>query len=295
MLWKADVGIFTYPILPLANKRPTLVVIYDMQFWTEESERSPANRLVLAMVKLMASKATRIITISQFSRAEIIKFLGVRPDKVVVAYPGCDYAPGGSEFSLKTLQQKWNIPSRYILSVPGTFARRKNVANLLVAYSLIPPSIREECKLVLVARKVGADWPKVRDSILTLGLRESVIITDYVSNRELVSLYQHAQFLIHPSFYEVFGLPVLEAMSVVTPVISSNRSSLPEVVGNGGILFDPSDSTELSMHMLRVIRDENLRRKLGVVGQIRAREFTWPSMVNTIADAIKTIERRTAL
>jgi len=278
-----NVMIYTYPLVPLVATKPSIIFIYDMQYWEEPSERSFTNRFVLSMVKFSALRSNKIITISQFVKKSIIKYLRINSEKIVVAYPGYEHVIlNGNTHS--------HIPhNKYILTVLGTFAKRKNAISLLKAYSLLPNDIRSTYKLVIVASKKGPEWPHVQETILNLGLNKNIVITGHISKEELISLYRHAEMLVHPVVYEGFGLPVLEAMAIGTPVIAGNKTSIPEVAGDAALLVDPNDARELSIAILKLIQDDSLREELREKGIVRSRKFSWKRMAETVLRALKEV------
>lgn len=285
----ASVAIYTYPVVPFVSSKRSLVFIYDLQFWNEPSERSLSNRFALGWVRLAALRATKIVTISDFSKREIVRFLHVAPSKVVVAYPGYEHILTYKPTSFDSLRQRLNLQTKFILTVPGTFAKRKNVRCLLKAYSTFPKDVRDKHKLVVVGREKGAEWPLVQRDIFSLGLGRDVILTGAVSHEDLVALYRHTEVLVHPTLYEGFGLPVLEAMAIGTPVVATDRASVPEIAGDAAFLVNPNDPEELARAMAKVIENAEIRREMREKGLSRAKLFSWGKMVRTIIDTLEGV------
>ena len=214
-----------------------------------------------------------IITVSQQSRKDILHFLPVSPDKVMVIPEAADsrFRPLPDDVVASVLQ-RYDIPKPYILYV-GSLAPRKNLPRLLRAYA----RVREwhpAWRLVIVGARKWKTTP-IFATVQQLELEPYVHFTGYVADEDLPALYNGADLFVFPSLYEGFGLPVLEAMACGTPVITSNTSSLPEVAGDAALLVDPHDVEAIAAAMHRVLTDPDLARKLRKKGLARASQFTW--------------------
>ena len=214
-------------------------------------------------------KIDHVVTISQCSKRDIMEKLGVPEDRISVIYQGVEF----DRFSPKPLVSSGRAENPpYILCVSGSDPT-KNIQSLIHAYSKLPNRILKEFQLVLAGdlerdRRLG-------ETITQLGLENNVVMTGIVSDERLVRLYQDATVFVFPSLYEGFGLPLLEAMACGCPVISSNRSSIPEVVGDAGILLDPLDIAAMSHAIDRVVTDSNFAEQLRVAGIRQAKQFSW--------------------
>jgi len=220
-------------------------------------------------------RADRIITISEFSKNEIIKYVGYPKDKIDVVYPAVDhkiYTKSRGKKILKNL----NIPpdSRIILYV-GSEQPRQNVPNVIKAFSKLKKQI-SDIKLVKIGRP---QFYGAREEILglvdDLNLTKDVFFIDYVSEEDLPRWYNAADVLVYPCEYAGFGLPPLEAMACGTPVITSNTTSLPEVVGDAGIMIDPHDVDLIADMMYKVLTDSELSEELSKKGIERSKRFNW--------------------
>lgn len=218
-------------------------------------------------------EADAVIAISEHTRKDLIDF-GVDEKKIYCIYHGVKK----QEVSIPeaAIKRKYNIPSgkQYILYV-GTEKPRKNFVRLLQAFAMVREYVIDAYIL-----KVGdAGGKKYRKQSLktlkALGLLNRVTFTDHVSEEELTTFYDMADVFVFPSLYEGFGLPPLEAMASGTPVISSNISSLPEVIGNAGIMVNPYDVGALAKEIIRVLRSDTLQRKMKANGLEQAEQFTW--------------------
>ena len=221
------------------------------------------------MIPNPLEKIDHVVTISQCSKRDIMEKLGVPEDRISVIYQGVE----SNRFSPSPLVSsgRGEAPP-YILCVAGSDPT-KNVQSLLHAYSKLPSRILKDYQLVL-----AGDLQRDRllcELITQLGLENNVVMTGIVSDERLVRLYQDAAVFVFPSLYEGFGLPLLEAMACGCPVISSNLSSIPEVVGDAGILLDPLDITAMSHAIERVLTDSKLAEQLRVAGLRQAKQFDW--------------------
>lgn len=184
------------------------------------------------------------------------------------------------------VKTKYSINDDYIL-FSGTIEPRKNIGTLLQSFAEVLKRVKEPLKLVIVGKK-GWLFEGVFSTVVRLRIEQSVVFTDYVSDEELAALYKGAKIFIYPSLYEGFGLPPLEAMSAGVPVIASNVSSIPEVVGDTGILIDPSDNEGLANEIIGLLEDEQKRNMMAVKGKIRAAHFSWQT---TMAKTFEVYEK----
>ena len=221
------------------------------------------------MIPNPLEKIDHVVTISQCSKRDIMEKLGVPDNRISVIYQGVEFdrfCPNPSGNS-----ERPDAPS-YILCVAGSDPT-KNIKSLIHAYSKFPNRLLNNYQLVL-----AGDLQRDRmlcETIKQLGLENNVVMTGIVSDERLVRLYQEAAVFVFPSLYEGFGLPLLEAMACGCPVVSSNRSSIPEVVGDAGILIDPLDLTAMSQAIERVLTDSTLAERLRGAGLRQAKRFDW--------------------
>jgi glycosyltransferase involved in cell wall biosynthesis len=223
-----------------------------------------------------------LITVSESTRDDLIRLFRVPAGKITVIPHGADarFLPAGDPDPVSELVRKYDLTSPFILFL-GTLEPRKNLVTLVRAFASLKEKIPHA--LVLVGQK-GWKCEAVFQTVAALGLQDRVRWTGYVPDEERVLFYQAADFLVYPSWYEGFGMPLLEALQSGCPVIATRVSAIPEVVGEAGLLVDPSRSEELSQAMLRLIREPGLRDHLREAGLARARQFSWE------ASARKTLE-----
>jgi glycosyltransferase involved in cell wall biosynthesis len=226
------------------------------------------------LMRVSARKALKIIAISENTKKDIMDCFGIEDEKIRVIYLGVDrqFSPQPDPNEADVLS-KYNLPSGYILNV-GTLEPRKNLLRLINAYKMVASTREPVPKLVIVGWQGwrNEDLGKlVRES----GLADQVVLVGYVPDDDLPTLYRNATVFVYPSLYEGFGLPPLEAMACGTPVITSNVSSIPEVVGDAGILIDPYNTTEIARAIASVLNNEELRESLRTSGLVRSRLFNW--------------------
>ena len=220
--------------------------------------------------------AQKIIAISEFTKKEMLELTDVNADKITViplAAPIPDVNSISAEAVLK-LRQKYNLSNDFFLYL-GNIEPRKNIEVILDAFSIfVNKNKLSKISLVLVGSKAWlSDY--IIKKIEKLNLKNRVIMPGYVPHEEVATWYKAAQTFFYPSKYEGFGLPVLEAMSIGTPVICSNSSSLPEVVGNAARLLEPNDVNAWAASMIEVADSKQLREQLSTAGLIRNQQFSW--------------------
>lgn len=218
------------------------------------------------------SKAAKIIAVSHYTKKDLIKHLGIPEEKITVVYEGVDHR------IFKPTQGLRLIPDPYILYV-GSEHPRKNLASLLNAFKKVKEEKRfENLKLVKVGKGGGreADFRKqTLNTIQALGLEKEVIFTEFVSEEELLVYYSGAECFVFTSLFEEFGLTLLEAMACGCPVIASNRTSVPEIVGGAGLLIVPYNVDDISSAIREVLSNESLRKELSKKGIERSSQFSW--------------------
>ncbi|HOL48968.1 MAG TPA: glycosyltransferase family 1 protein [bacterium] len=254
---------------------PSVITLHDVSYLIHPEffpffERIKMKTLMPSSIR----KAKKIITVSQFSKREILKKYGDIDEKVCITYNGVseEFKPVNEE-KIQQVLTKHKIFRPYIISV-SNLQPRKNLQGLISAYSLILKKKEDfPCCLVITGKKL---W--LYDEIFSAGeptIKEKILFTDYVENDDLIALYSGAEMLVYPSFYEGFGLPVLEAMACGCPVIASASSSLPEIVEEAGILVDPYNSQEISSAILTLHQNGNLQKELKEKGLKQAKKFSW--------------------
>ena len=272
------VDIFHSPdfVLPPVARAVKVLTIHDLSFLRVPECADPRLRWYLGqVVPRSVRRADFLLADSESTRRDLVELLGVPPDRVQVIYGGVDamFAPVEDAEALRRAREKYARGRPFILAV-GTLEPRKNYPTLIRAFARARQAARLPHALVIVGRK-GWVYEPIFAAVDDLGLHDEVIFPGFVPDEELPALYNGADVLVTPSFYEGFGLPALEAMACGTPVIVSDVSSLPEVVGEAGVRIDPRDEAGLAEAIVRVVGDSALRAGLREAGLRRAREFTW--------------------
>jgi glycosyltransferase involved in cell wall biosynthesis len=272
-----------------------LMVIYDMQHYRYPKNFSLPLRLYLKlMMQITASQSDRIMTISDHSRNDIVKFLGLPAEKIDVVYGSSRFsdktatiAPAGDNESEKSrVRMKYSLDGRYILSVASTLPH-KNLDGLIRAYALMAENTTGHLVLVgLHLKSLNA----IRKTIKAVGLSEQKIkLLGYVPDEDLPTLYAMADFFVFPSFFEGFGLPLLEAMALGCPLIASMSGSIPEVAGDAALYIDPYNIQDIADKMTGLIHNENLRKLLIQKGQERLKFFSWDKSAGKVLKIYENI------
>ncbi len=263
--------------LPRFHSGPAVATFHDLFVLTGEYSTPEFRARFADQARRAAARADIVIAVSEFTRGQVISLLGVEPARVRVvhhgiralAFPGGAFPDGASTgTALPDARQK------VILNV-GAIQKRKNIARLVEAFEAVDPAWR----LVLIGSD-GYGAAQIHARIDASPARERISVLGYVTPEELAAWYARAMVFAFPSLDEGFGMPLLEAMTAGTPVLTSNRSALPEVVGEAALLADPEDTGALVHALQRLTRDEELRARLARLGVERARLFTWEKAVN---------------
>jgi glycosyltransferase involved in cell wall biosynthesis len=230
-------------------------------------------------------KAARFVSISQSTKNDLVKYLNIPEEKIVVTLLGRDenFRPMEDKALLETIRKKFNLPAEFILYVGG-FSHRKNLDNLFRALKNISERFGVGIPLVIAGGLDRFFLGEMKIIIAELQIENLVYFTDQVEPEELVVFYNLASVFVFPSLYEGFGLPVLESMSCGTPVACSDRSSLPEVGGNAAVYFNPESVSDMSEKIFSLYTDTGMQDELGKKGLERAKLFTWEKT------AVETLE-----
>ncbi len=273
-------------LLPSSIK--TVITVHDLVAFLFPSRHQKKAVLIEKLFLRRAIKhATKILAVSENTRQDILKKFKTDPEKISVVPCGVgpEFHPLKKE-SLLPFAKKTNLPEKFFLAV-GTIEPRKNYLNLIKAFSLIAESF-PNYHLIIVGQN-GWQHEEVYQAIRNNYLMNRVHVLGYLSNPSLINLYSLAKALVFPSLYEGFGLPPLEAMACGSPIIVSNTSSLPEVVGPAGLFVDPKNPHQIASAMIRVIKDEELCENLKNQGILRARKFSWESSAQKLLEILNKL------
>ena len=243
---KIDVFLTPYFKAPLFPPSKMVLIINDLIPLFFPEEHRPLGRLYFRFMSATAAKrATRIMTISKHSRGDIVKFLRLPADKIMVIHLGVEERFRSSDIRKEEIKRKYSLPQKFILYV-GNLSPHKNVRSLIKSYASLPFSLRENYKLVMGASRSDKYFSDIDKVIREMELTQDVFFTGFIEHKDLPSVYWMSSVFAFPSFYEGFGLPPLEAMACGCPVVSSNTSSMPEVLGDAALFFNPYHVEEIS-------------------------------------------------
>ncbi len=270
---QADLFHGTLNVIPFACPVPGVVTIHDLAFIRFPQTFRAYNRTYLDFAtRVSVRRAVRILAVSEHTRQEVVGLLGVPAERVVVTPNAArDHFRPPDPPTLAAFRARHSLPERFILYV-GTLEPRKNLTTLLEAYSQV---VRHDPVPLLIGGGKGWMYQPVFERLEALGLRDRVHFVGYIDEQDLPLWYAAARMFVFPSLYEGFGMPPLEAMACGTPVVTSNTSSLPEVVGEAGLMVAPTDADAMAGAMLRLLHDDGLHRHLREQGLRRARHFSW--------------------
>lgn len=288
---KADVTLFFNYYIPPGVKGKKVVMIHDMAYLAYPET---VNKKTLYMLKLNVKKACKsadkIITISHFSKNEIMKYLGVEDKKIEIMPIGVDFnifKVYNDTEKINLIKKKYGIDRDYFLYL-GTLEPRKNIVRMIDAYAMLKKEIYNIPKFVIAGRK-GWMYDEIFESVKKHGIEKDIIFTGYVEENEVPILMNGAKAFLFVSLYEGFGMPVLEAMACGTPVITSNVASMPEVIGNCGVLVNPMSTEEIKNGMRKIIENKIETEKMKESALERCKSFTWENTAKKVLEILENI------
>jgi len=288
---KPDVFISTQPSLPMFCLSRKLIVIHDLTPLILKDAYTKRFRTIFRSQLLHATRlADRILTVSNSTKNDLVNILGIDSKIIDVVYQSYDREAYSNRIDIKQLEnvkQKYKIPQRYIFYV-GTREPKKNIARLIEAYNMLINQHSIDHRLVIAGKGNWRD-EELFSLVVKLGIKDHIIFTGFISNEELPLLLSGADLFVFPSLHEGFGIPLLEAMACGTPVITSNLSSLPEVVADAALLVDPYNVNAISNAMYTLLSDHVLRKELKEKGLIRVKQFSWEKTGKEILRIIETL------
>jgi glycosyltransferase involved in cell wall biosynthesis len=268
---------FNIPLLPIKAKK-RVVNIHDLYHLEYFHKLSYKEKIYAKYMLLAASRyADVVITPSVFSKTEIIKYFPRAEEKINIILHGVDkdtFQHKGDGEKFKKIKDKYNIDiSKYFLFV-GNFKEHKNFSCLLEAFKLLLETTSEEVSLIVIGKIQGLrNSDDIFSKAKNIGLSKKVHVVNEATDEELLFFYSNARALVFPSFYEGFGFPPIEAMCCKTPVISSNRASMPEVCGDAVLYFNPQKPKELCSLLKKVLESQEERKRLIDLGFLRKDQF----------------------
>ncbi len=293
-LWRHPQTVYFFPssVIPLAYQpENSVVTVHDVAFLFFQDCFSPLLRHWLTIAtEQSVRRARKVIAVSEATRQDVLAHYGVNPEKVITVHHGVheQFRPLPSE-TVNTMKRTYSLDRPYILCV-GTLQRRKNIPRLLHAFYLLKQKYHLPHILVLVGQK-SRDLPEneIFSTCDRLSLHQDILWTGYVGSEEMPLLMNGAELFVLPSLYEGFGMPVLEAMACGTPVACSNISSLPEVVGESGLTFDPYRVESITETLYHALTHPELRRELRERGFERAAHFSWQRCAQSTLAVLESV------
>jgi glycosyltransferase involved in cell wall biosynthesis len=272
LFWSPDTKL---PIF-LPSDIPYVVTVHDLAI-LREPETYKLSRVVYwrKLFKHAIQRSALVVADSNATRDDLMELMDVPPEKIRVIY--CGVSPRfrliDDQDYLARVARKYSLPKQFLLFV-GLFSPRKNIAGILQAYAILKKKHQVSHHLVMVGER-GWRYRADLELVQRLGLESDVVFPGFVEDEDLPAVYNLADVFIFPSLYEGFGLPVLEAMACGTPVVTSDLSALPEVVGDAGVLIDPRDPEEIASGVYRLLSNSKLASGLARAGLERSSHFTW--------------------
>ncbi len=273
-----DVFHATNYIAPPQKKGKLILTVHDVGFARMPEAHPQSSRMFSEVLPRQLQRADKVVVVSEFTRNELLEIFDVPVQKVQVIHNGIspDFRPIKEPAALGEIFRKYQIEQGYVLFV-GKLEARKNLVGIIEAYSLFKNSSKSAHKLVL-AGSLGWKGEEALGKVVEYGLEKDVVHLGYVPDTDLPVLMSGAAVFLYPSLYEGFGIPTIEAMACGTPVIASNSTSLPEVVGDAGLLVDPHSPEEIAHALTDILSDAARRNRLVNKGLARAKRFSWRKM-----------------
>ncbi len=279
---KPDVFFSPDGYLSLRAKTPQVPVFHDLAFehFPEDVKKLEAWHYKKYFPQY-AKKAKSIITVSEYTKQDVIGHYDVDPNKISIVYNACNesFRPS-SEAEKKEIRERYTGGERYFFSV-GAIQPRKNLNRLILAFDQFKEKSQSPMKLLLVGRKAW-NFDEVIHSYTTAKYKDDIVFTGYVSDEELVQIYGGSAGLCYVPYFEGFGIPIIEAMNCDVPVITANVSSMPEVAGDAALLVDPLAVDDIASAMQRLAESDELASQLVDKGRLRRQNFTWDASAERV-------------
>ena len=279
---RPDVFHAPHYVMPPAVRCRSIVTIHDCVhlMFPQYLPNRAASLYVKASMWSAARRSRKILTVSEASKRDIIRFLNIPAEKVVVVYNAIDerFGVAPSDEAITRVRERYQLDHRFVLYV-GNIKPHKNLVRLVEAFDRLRARGFDDLTLLIIGDEISK-LPALRRAVHSHKLHKHVRFLGYLPDDTLAILYRLADVFVFPSLYEGFGLPPLEAMACGAPVVTSNVSSLPEVTGDAAVLVDPYDTASIADGVAKVLSDPTLRDEMRVKGIARAREFSWERSVS---------------
>jgi glycosyltransferase involved in cell wall biosynthesis len=284
---KVDVLVSPDGFCSLTTQVPQCLVVHDLAYW-HYPKFAPANALwyYRRYMPLFAKKAKRLATVSQFSQRDIAEKLGIATDKIDVVYSAVKEVFAPIDWQERELiKEQYANGCEYFLFT-GAIHPRKNLLHLLKAFSIFKKRQKSNMKL-LVAGRLAWQQEELVQKIDSYAFRKDVKLLGYVEDALLAKITASAYACVFPSFFEGFGVPILEAMKSDVPIITSNTSSMPEIGGDAALYADPNQFEDIAEKMMLLYKDENLRNRLINAGRQQCQQFSWQRTADLLFASIE--------
>jgi glycosyltransferase involved in cell wall biosynthesis len=293
LLRKNAIDIFHGPAFlapPFQNGFKSVATIHDLVAF-HHPKTIPAKYAIYMrfLIRMMIKKARGIITDTACIKEEIIDFFNIDPERIfsIPIAVSSQFRPIRDQELIDRIKKQYGIQKRYFLYV-GNIEPRKNLSNLFLACNSIREKLSRDFQLVVTGKK-GWLYREIFETLAGTAFRDNIVFTQYVNRTDIPVLYSGADFFVFPSLYEGFGLPILEAMSCGTPVITSSVSSMPEVAGDAALYVNPLKISDIAEKILALAFDESLRQELREKGFKQADKFTWERSARLTQRVYETI------
>lgn len=278
-------------ISALSKNCPRVITFHDLSFQYYPEFFSFRKRWwhFSMAIKNQAKKADKIIAVSQSTKSDLVDLWKINPEKIFVVHSGVseNFKPRQkNDPDVVRVREKYHLPDNFILYI-GTIEPRKNIVGIIRAFEKIAGEFSCENLHLVIAGRLGWLFDDILKTASASKYREKIIFPGFINDEDKPFVYNLANIFIYPSFFEGFGFPPLEAMASGVPVITSNSSSLPEVVGGSGILIDPYRFDEIASAMEFILKDEHLKDELIKKGLNRAKEFSWKKTAEQTLEVFK--------
>ena len=283
---KADVFVSTDGFCSLTTNIPQCLVVHDLGFLHQPLAYKGSHlRFLKFFTPRFLQKAAKVATVSGFSKADIMEHYKVPANKIDVVYSAVKNGFKPADFEeAQTVKAKYTQGKEFFLYI-GALQPRKNLVNLLKAFSLFKKRQKSEMKLVFSGRLAWKN-NQFLELLKTYKYCEDVVLTGYLPEQELVSLLGSAYAMVYPSFFEGFGVPVLEAMQSHVPALTSKSSSMEEIGEDAALYFDPHDVKDMGEKLMLIYKDENLRSRLIEKGKEISRKYSWERTADLLWESI---------
>lgn len=291
---KVDVFFTPYDKTPLRAPCPIVMTIHDLLYQYVSDLTGLRRYLYNALYRIqrgaMARRSASVLTVSQHSKRDICKYYGLSPSKVEITYNAVSdrFNPQIADADVERVKRKYGIEKPYILNI-NNFKPHKNPKALLKAFSKLSQGLQDKYMLVMGGKHHPVYTPALTDAISEHDLCEKILLPGIIADEDLPALYKGAELFAISSTYEGFGIPPIEAMACGTPVVSSNATSLPEVIGNAGLLVSPNDIDGYANAFESVLSSDTLREELAQKGLEQIKHFTPEKVASRILQVLESV------